>query len=144
MLKPGGALQWYEGAFRQLRFPLYSHPGASTTALTEGFRFWFDSMTQLEWVFENLPGALKDVGFQNIIECVTSNDRDAGMRAVCSRLWIGACKSGLQMRMKAGAKPAPASDTLLDDLVARMLREVEGGGYLRFNVHIWVAVKPGS
>lgn len=101
-------------------------------------------MPQLEWAFENLESTLEDVGFDSVDWQITSNDRDPNMRALTSQIWIGACRSGLQMRMKLGIKPAPATEALLEDLVTRMLKEVDDGAYGRFNIHIWTAFKHKS
>jgi hypothetical protein len=142
MLKPGGSLQWYEGEFRNCRWPLQSNPSSSTAALREAFGMWFDTMPELDFLTDNLSRILTETGFRSIETARNSTDKDPAWRIEYAQYWTGAMKGGLLMRIRAGLKPAPPDEASLDDLVARCGKDNETGGYVRFNTHIWVAVKP--
>ena len=45
------------------------------------------------------------------------------------------------MRLNAGMMPAPVDETSLEDLLARCRRDVDSGGYIRFDIYVWVAFK---
>ena len=142
MLKPGGSIQWYEGEIRNCRWPMQSSPSSSTAALREAFGMWFDTMPELDFHVDNLPRIFTDTGFRDIETARNSTDKDPAWRLTYVQYWIGAMKGGLLMRIRAGLQPAPADEAALEDLVVRCHKDNETGGYVRFNTHVWVAVKP--
>lgn len=139
LLKSGGALQWIEGDLLQLMTIYGSAPDTKTSALDAASHQALGKLDQLRWFVKHLHGVLVEAGFERIQHKITSTDRLAEDRKVMSEVCVGAIH-GLLLRQ---ARSPEANVTLeqVEALRHEMLDEVEGGAYVRADMHQFLAWK---
>jgi len=141
LLKAGGALQWIEGDLLQLCTPLRSEPETKTAALEKGSYLAIGRLEQLKWFVPNLRSVLQVVGFKEVKQMVSSSDRAVEDREQMTWLCVGAFYSALRAQAHRGIEGTLPEDQV-EKLREEMLEELEGGAYVRADMHQFVTWKP--
>lgn len=129
LLKPGGALQWEECNFlahvRSRVESTYSAVQRIEELLLDAFREHF------EVGFKILPREMADAGLVNVQHDVVSSDRVPETRAAFTKNSMVACFGWA----RSGKDPVPLSPTEIDELEHQAYKDIESGGYVRYDIH---------
>ena len=152
LLKPGGILVWTEGDFFSARgyrggvdpsAPSGAHLCAAqdvfNASLVRRFGYWFPSPA----TGVSFAGLLEDAGMQRVRQDVVSTDRDAGTRSGFTALGVGAVFGGLERLAAEGAEGCWGVEEV-GRRRAEVEREVQGGAYLRWDIHVVVGFKAAA
>jgi SAM-dependent methyltransferase len=137
LLKPGGALQWEECNFlaatqvRSLVGSTYSAIQKIEELLLDAFRVHFVT----GW--NTLPREMTDSGLVNVQHDVVSSDREPETRADITKNSMVACFGWA----RSGKDPVPLSPADIDELEHQAYKDIESGGYVRYDIHTTVGFR---
>jgi hypothetical protein len=140
LLKPGGSLQWIEGDLPQLLAPLRTEPETKTSVLDRMSRLVGGTVSQANWFVANLRSVLAEVGFEDVMQMVSSTDRSLEDRRPMGVLAVGAFYALASRQTRMGAAGALKADEL-ERVREECIDEIENGAYLRCDMHQFVARK---
>lgn len=131
LLKPGGALQWEECNFlaaTQVRGRVestYSAIQKIEELLLDAFREHF------EVGYKILPKEMADAGLVNVQHDVVSSDRVPEARAAFTKNSMIVCFGWA----RSGKDSVPLSAAEIDELERQSYKDIESGGYVRYDIH---------
>ena len=134
LLKPGGWIQWIEGDFAQaINWTRLDPNHKSNGAAQEASEITKPHHARLRYFTDELANILRDVGFQNVAQDVTSSDRIPETRPLWTDMTIGPLM-GLLGRM--------TSPEHCNKLRADILEEAKAGViYSRYDIHTFLGQK---
>jgi SAM-dependent methyltransferase len=146
LLKPGGVLVWTEGDFFSARGYRGAEPDSPTGAhllaaqemfngsLVKRFGYWFPS---------SFAGLLRDAGLVNVSQEIISTDRHVALRREITETGVGAAFGGLARMASEGAKGTWGVDEV-ERRRKLAVADMDGGAYLRWDIHVVVGFKATS
>lgn len=141
LLKPGGWIQWHEAALGQTAQVLRLVPGLPTPAsdkmmsiMKEATHIWTSSG-------ERLAGHVSDSGFENVVDEVTSSDRNPDTRRAWTRVMYDAVHR-MPLLSESALDAQGISATQRAELLAASIEEADKGAYVRSDQHVVWGRKP--
>ncbi len=140
LLKPGGALQWEENDFTNVRYYRggIDSPVAASQFMSNLFRDALFERFSHGW--NTLPQIMEDAGLVGTEKDVVSSDRIAETRAVLAGNGMVALFGWARMMAGRGVPGSRKLDEL-KQLEGRAFDEIKSGCYVRYDVHIALAFK---
>lgn len=140
LLKPGGALQWVEGNFRNLNVVYQSERNTKTSALSRGVDLTTRPRPHFDWFVDHLRDVLRSVGFEVVEQQVLSSDRLPQDRMEWSHIATGALHAIMRGNARMGVEGALAAEEA-KSLAQEMRKECDEGAYFRVDTYEFVAIK---
>ncbi|KAI4233490.1 MAG: hypothetical protein LQ352_008247 [Teloschistes flavicans] len=142
LLKPGGAIQWEEPNFAEVRH-YRGVPGSSTSTLrimSSRFRAAFKERLLYGW--SSLPRLMKEAGLVHVDEEIVSSDRVPETRQALTTNGNVALFAWAKQMTSRGMPDSLSTDEL-EKLEALAEQEVKSGCYVRFDIHIITGFQRG-
>ena len=140
LLKAGGYLQWIEANLPQHCVALRNDPEASCSTAQKVLSMLRPTLAKCAFPADNLAPILQSVGFQTVLDEVTSSDRLSNTR----RTWtecITAALAGYVPKLEGLNGSNRRSNEEVEELINAMYTEAASGMYVRSDLHTFVGIK---
>ncbi|KAI4121197.1 MAG: hypothetical protein LQ338_006507 [Usnochroma carphineum] len=141
LLKPGGALQWEEGNFADVRHLRGNVCCSVSAARFMGSLFRENLRENFSYGWSTLPQILSTVGFVNIDEDIVSSDRVPETRLALTKNGMRAIFAWASNQVDRCRLGSLTSEEL-QALETQAYQDIESGCYVRFDIHVAVGFWP--
>lgn len=147
LLKPGGYLQWFESDFPRLKAlqSTATQTMESTKTMLHAFMTlqWENDVALIDGVNPELRKNVAKAGFVDVREDVIASDRAAETRKEHTLIGLQAVSAGTLIKMKQQGKWVH-DEQWVHDMYKKAVEEMEGGVYVRWDMHVITGRKPSS
>ncbi|KAL9059750.1 MAG: hypothetical protein Q9162_001051 [Coniocarpon cinnabarinum] len=140
MLKPGGAIEWEECNFVNATY-FRGAPGSSTEAAGNFGFAWRDALLEkFKHGWSTLAGIMREAGMTDVFEDVVASDRVPETRRRTTVNGFAIAGTGNRAMADRGI-PGFLSHERVDALEKAAYASLEGGVYVRYDIHVHIGFK---
>lgn len=140
LLKPGGALQWEECNFADVRH-LRGHANSSVTAARfMGSLFRESLKDKFSYGWSTLPQLMKNAGLMHVDEDIVSSDRIVETRQALTTNGMRAIFAWAKYMSNYEA-PGSLAMHEIEELEAHAEKDIRSGCYVRYDIHITIGFR---
>ena len=143
LLKPGGAIQWEEGALSQLQY-LRGEPSSMTATLKRASLTFLTGTMQRRFSYgwNTLPEIMEKCGLRVETDVVSSDRVVETRRAITENSLVALL--GFARMMAAKEAPGAMATAEIEEMEDAAIKEIESGCYVRYDIHTAVGFKPNG